>query len=79
MTILWCGTGLSAIPGLRKLITDGHDIIVWSRTIEKAKSAVGDITSSIKEFDIHKLEKQLEKGDIVVSMLPGEWHVPLAK
>ena len=79
MTIHWCGTGLSAIPGLRKLITDGHDIIVWNRTIEKAKSAVGDITNSIKEFNIHKLENQLEKGDIVVSMLPGEWHVPVAK
>ena len=79
MKIHWCGTGLSAIPGLRKLITDGHDIIVWNRTIEKAKSAVGDITNSIKEFNIHKLENQLEKGDIVVSMLPGEWHVPIAK
>ena len=79
MTIHWCGTGLSAIPGLRKLITDGHDIIVWNRTIEKAISTVGDITNSIKEFDIHKLESHLEKGDIVVSMLPGDWHVPLAK
>ena len=79
MTIHWCGTGLSAIPGLRKLITDGHDIIVWNRTIEKAKSTVGDITGSIKEFDIQKLERHLKKGDIVVSMLPGDWHVPLAK
>ena len=79
MTIHWCGTGLSAIPGLRKLITDGHDIIVWNRTIEKATSAVGDITESIKEFDIQKLEKHLKKDDIVVSMLPGDWHVPLAK
>ena len=79
MTIHWCGTGLSAIPGLRQLITSGHDVIVWNRTIEKAISAVGDITNSIKEFDIQKLEKQLKKDDIVVSMLPGEWHVPLAK
>ena len=79
MTIHWCGTGLSAIPGLRKLITNGHDIIVWNRTIEKAISAVGDITKAIKEFDIHELESHLEKGDIVVSMLPGDWHFPLAK
>jgi len=79
MTIHWCGTGLSAIPGLRQLITNGHDVIVWNRTIEKAMSAVGDITTSIKEFDIHELDKHLEKGDIVVSMLPGDWHVPLAK
>ena len=68
MTIHWCGTGLSAIPGLRQLITDGHDIIVWNRTIEKAISTVGDITESIKEFGIQKLEKHLKKGDIVVSM-----------
>ena len=79
MTIHWCGTGLSAIPGLRKLITDGHDIIVWNRTIEKAISTVGDITDSIKEFDIQKLERHLKKGDIVVSMLSGDWHVSLAK
>ena len=79
MTIHWCGTGLSAVPGLRQLITSGHDVIVWNRTIEKAISAVGDITNSIKEFDIQKLEKQLKKDDIVVSMLPGDWHVPLAK
>ena len=79
MTIHWCGTGLSAIPGLRQLITSGHDVVVWNRTIEKAISAVGDITNSIKEFDIQKLEKQLKKDDIVVSMLPGDWHVPLAK
>ena len=79
MTIHWCGTGLSAIPGLRQLITNSHDVIVWNRTIEKAMSAVGDITTSIKEFDIHELGSHLEKGDIVVSMLPGDWHVPLAK
>ena len=79
MKIHWCGTGLSAIPGLRKLITSGHNIIVWNRTIEKAISAVGDITESIKEFDVQELENHLEKGDIVVSMLPGDLHVPLAK
>ena len=59
MTIHWCGTGLSAIPGLRRLIIDGHDIVVWNRTIEKAISAVGDITKSIKEFDIHELKNCL--------------------
>ena len=78
MTIHWCGTGLSAIPGLRRLIIDGHDIVVWNRTTEKAISAVGDITKSIKEFDIHELKNCLGKGDIVVSMLPADWHVPLA-
>ena len=57
MTIHWCGTGLSAIPGLRKLITDGHDLIVWNRTIEKAKKALGDITDNIHAFDKDSIEK----------------------
>ena len=59
MTIHWCGTGLSSIPGLRRLIMEGHDVIVWNRTIEKAKKAVGDITNNIYSFDIEAIEKKL--------------------
>ncbi len=79
MTIHWCGTGLSSIPGLRRLIMEGHDVIVWNRTIEKANKAVGDITNNIYSFDIEAIEKKLTAGDIIVSMLPGDWHLPLAK
>ncbi|MGR3660397.1 MAG: saccharopine dehydrogenase C-terminal domain-containing protein [Paracoccaceae bacterium] len=79
MTIHWCGTGLSAIPGLRRLIEADHDVIVWNRTIEKATEAVGDLTDKIKAFDIDTLSAELQKGDIVVSMLPGDWHIPLAE
>ena len=43
MTIHWCGTGLSAIPGLRRLLEAGHDITVWNRTVDKAQEAVGDL------------------------------------
>ena len=28
MTVHWCGAGLSAIPGLRRLIKNGYD--VWA-------------------------------------------------
>ncbi len=79
MTIHWCGTGLSAIPGLRRLIKAGHSVIVWNRTASKAKDAVGDITNEIRTFDPDALSAAVEKGDIVVSMLPGDWHVPLAE
>ncbi len=79
MTIHWCGTGLSAIPGLRRLIEGGHKVTVWNRTIEKAKAEVGDLTNDIRAFDIDALGAVLEKGDVIVSMLPGDWHVPLAK
>ena len=79
MTIHWCGTGLSAIPGLRRLLEAGHEITVWNRTTEKAREAVGDLTDKIKAFDIDALGAELAKGDVVVSMLPGDWHVPLAE
>ena len=79
MTVHWCGTGLSAIPGLRRLIDLGYPVTVWNRTLEKAQDAVGDITTDIRLFDHAALAEVLAPGDVVVSMLPGDWHVPLAK
>lgn len=79
MTIHWCGTGLSAIPGLRRLIGDGQDVTVWNRSREKAVAAVGDLTDRIETFDLDALSSALGPGDVVVSMLPADWHVPLAK
>lgn len=79
MTIHWCGTGLSAIPGLRRLIEAGHEVTVWNRTLDKAQDAVGDLTQRIEQFDIDALGAELQSGDVVVSMLPGDWHVPLAE
>ena len=79
MVVHWCGTGLSAIPGLKKLIMDGNDVLVWNRTVSKAMKALEGIQTKINEFNINMLEQTLASGDIIVSMLPGEWHVPLAK
>jgi saccharopine dehydrogenase-like NADP-dependent oxidoreductase len=79
MTIHWCGTGLSAIPGLRRLLEGGHDVAVWNRTTDKAREAVGDLTTNIHAFDIDALGAMLSPQDVIVSMLPGDWHVPLAE
>jgi saccharopine dehydrogenase-like NADP-dependent oxidoreductase len=79
MTIHWCGTGLSAIPGLRRLIDAGHEVTIWNRTLEKAQDAVGDITQRIHVFDMDTLGAEIQAGDVIVSMLPGDWHVPLAE
>ena len=78
MTIHWCGTGLSAIPGLRGLLADGHEVVVWNRTPETARAAVGDLTDAIRPFEITDLSAALRRGDVIVSMLPGDWHVALA-
>lgn len=79
MTIHWCGTGLSAIPGLRRLITAGHPVKVWNRSVDKARAAVGDLTDSIHAFTIDALTADIAAQDVVVSMLPADMHVPLAE
>lgn len=78
-TIHWAGTGLSAIPGLRRLIEGNHEVIVWNRTIEKARAALDGLDADIRVFDTDALKAALNPGDVVVSMLPGDWHVPLAE
>ena len=79
MTVHWCGTGLSSVPGLRRLIQDGHAVTVWNRTVEKARAAVGDLIDDIRVFDPAALAETVQPGDVVVSMLPGDWHVSLAE
>ncbi|MGR3761522.1 saccharopine dehydrogenase family protein [Roseobacteraceae bacterium NS-SX3] len=79
MTIHWCGTGLSAIPGLRRLLEAGHDVAVWNRTADKAREVVGDLTTNIHSFSLQNLAQMLSPADVVVSMLPADMHVPLAE
>ena len=55
MSIHWCGTGLSAIPGLKKLILDGNDVIVWNRTVSKARKALEGVQVQINEFNMNAL------------------------
>ena len=77
--IHWIGTGLSSVPGLRRLLKQTEDICVWNRSLDKAQSLVGDLTKNIRVFNLEKLQEGLLESDIVVSMLPGEWHVQIAK
>lgn len=78
-TIHWCGTGLSAVPGLRRLIEHGHRVVVWNRTVDKAREAVGDLTKDIRAYDLGALERAIVAGDLVVSMLPADQHPAIAR
>lgn len=79
MTIHWCGTGLSAVPGLRRLINSDQNVIVWNRTVENAEAVVGDVTDSIRHFTIDSLTESVNAGDVLISMLPADHHVALAQ
>jgi saccharopine dehydrogenase-like NADP-dependent oxidoreductase len=79
--IHWLGAGLSSVPGIRRLIENGHGITVWNRTIEKAQDAVNGLSGDVevKAFDMDAFEATLNAGDIAVSMLPGDFHPTVAK
>jgi len=79
MTIHWCGTGLSSVPGLRRLISAGHPVTVWNRTVAKAAEAVGDLTTDIRPYGLEALTAALAPGDIAISMLPADQHVAIAQ
>ena len=74
----WLGTGLSSIPGLRKLLKKGYETFVWNRTVEKAQNLLGDLTNNIYKFDFNELEKQTKSGDVLISMLPANYHINVA-
>lgn len=79
MTIHWCGTGLSSVPGLKRLINLGKEVVVWNRTVAKAAQVVGDVAKDIRPYSLEALGAALKPGDIAVSMLPADQHVAIAR
>ncbi|KLN59949.1 saccharopine dehydrogenase [Kiloniella spongiae] len=79
--IHWLGAGLSTVPGIRRLIERGQSVTVWNRTVEKAQDATKGLSGDfdIKAFSLEALESDLKKGDLAVSMLPGDFHVAVAQ
>ncbi|MEV8466766.1 saccharopine dehydrogenase family protein [Fluviibacterium sp. DFM31] len=75
----WVGTGLSTRPGLRRLIENGHDVVVWNRTPAKAHAVLEGLTADVRAFDPDSFAAALKPGDVAVSMLPGDWHVTIAQ
>ena len=70
MTIHWCGTGLSSGPGLRRLLTNGHKVVVWNRTVGKARETVGNLTQDIRAFTLVAWIGSHAETDLAKSMGP---------
>jgi len=79
--IHWLGTGLSAIPGLKMLIENGRTVVVYNRTVDKAIEALSGVNGDyqVVSFSLEAVEQYTNAGDVVVSMLPGNFHVPVAE
>ncbi len=78
--IHWVGTGLSTVPGIRRLIENGHAVTLWNRTVSKAHEAAEGLSGNfeVREFTLDALKQALEPGDVAISMLPGDFHVSVA-
>ena len=80
-TIHWLGAGLSSLPGIARLATLEHPLIVWNRTLEKAEAALAPLNVNIdlRRLDWPTLTETIQDGDVVVSMLPATQHVKIAE
>jgi saccharopine dehydrogenase (NADP+, L-glutamate forming) len=80
-TIHWLGTGLSSLPGLKSLIESDYKLVVYNRTLEKTTKALRGVKGNFRvlAYSLSALDAHVRAGDVVVSMLPGEFHVDVAK
>ena len=80
--IHWLGSGLSSIPGIRRLASNNYNLTVWNRTLSKARKSIDHIKTdnvTAKTFNINEIADKVEQGDIIVSQLTASMHLDIAK
>ena len=78
----WIGTGLSSLPGIRRLAKNLDNLTIWNRTLEKAENSINHVNKynvKAKKFDIDLIFREVNPGDIVISQLPTTKHLEIAK
>ena len=58
--IHWLGTGLSSIPGIRRLAENLENFTVWNRTLQKAEASISHVNKTnvkAKKFDLNNIIK----------------------
>ena len=76
--IHWLGVGLSSPPGILYLNDQRYDLIVWNRSVDKAKTLLKN-KINVNKLDISNFSKKLDKNDLIVSMLPASMHIEIAE
>jgi len=82
LNIHWLGSGLSSIPGIRRLASNNNNLTVWNRTISKAEKSIDHIKTdkvSAKVFNINEIKERVKQGDIIISQLTASMHLNIAK
>ncbi|MBT5186627.1 MAG: saccharopine dehydrogenase [Kordiimonadaceae bacterium] len=88
-SIHWIGSGLASGPGIVSLTNKWGEITVWDMMLDRAHALQNEVaegaTLNVRSLNlgddasIQEFCKALNKGDIVISMLPATFHVQLAK
>jgi saccharopine dehydrogenase-like NADP-dependent oxidoreductase len=80
-TIHWLGAGLSSTPGIRRLAGSGQAMILWNRTLANAEAAVAGLGAPppLRELRPAALAASVQPGDVLVSMLPADRHLDVAR
>lgn len=80
-TIHWLGAGLSTAPGIRRLTNNGHRLELWNRSLERAQTLVAgvELPPRVHTLDFDALATAVNAGDILVSMLPADMHLSVAR
>ena len=80
--IHWLGSGLSSIPGIRRLASNNYNLTVWNRTLSKAEKSIDHVKTdnvAAKTFNINEIAENVEQGDIIASQLTASMHLDIAK
>ena len=62
--IHWLGTGLSSIPGIRRLAKNYDNLTIWNRTLEKAEQSINHVSKDnvlAKKFDMESLNESFRQ------------------
>ena len=59
--IHWLGVGLSSPPGILYLNDHRYDLLVWNRSVDKAKTLLKN-KINVNELDISNFSKKLDKN-----------------
>ncbi len=56
------GTGLSSLPGIRRLANNLENLTIWNRTLEKAENSINHVNKNnvkAKKFDIDLIAQEI--------------------
>lgn len=80
-TVHWLGAGLSSTPGIRRLASSDLPLVLWNRTVARAEAAVASLARppAVRPLDFTVLTDTVVPGDVLVSMLPADMHLHVAR